>query len=613
MNGKVSWMKRRTKRCIRYHNIKASDSYHEFIFSEMQMYTPFTSEEELCPVNVMRCTKLYCENIEKIAYLKRKVMPHLDHVREGRARAEDFLSNIGDTLDADAEINNESAQCEGHHENDNLHIKDPQGLFFSSCDAQPHVGDKTFRKIDVQDAAQLHSKVRNLDDDQRLAVDLLLNYGHQYQKARIRHNNPWPDPPLLIVQGGAGTGKSHVIDVIAPLLQKRLTTSGDNPDHPYIIKMAFTGNAAAIIKGQTIHSVFNLPFSHNLISLSDKKRDKLRNQLQNLALIILDEMSLIGADMLYQLHFRLAKEIFQNKLPFGGISVVLLGDILQIRPTTGVFPFEEPKNKNFQLLHALDPLWNKFQCIVLKTNHRQGEDKEYADILNKIRLGQLDEHTIDILKSRVFPRNDPRLPTDAVLVSGENIIVNEYNNKKLNELHGDLHKFKATVSTSTNKNLTHVSVSNNGNVKNTPIPANLQLKKKARVMLTHNIDVSDSLTNGALGTVLDFKFNKEGIVHYILVKLDESLSGAKRREKFCLISEYPGLDATTIERIEFEYCIGRSEKGTRASAINFPLRLAWGITAHKIQGHTVKKPGTLILDLNCWLQPGMVYVMLSRV
>ena len=89
-------------------------------------------------------------------------------------------------------------------------------------------------------------------------------------------------PPLLIVQGGAGTGKSTVIDVISQQMEKILRTPGDNPDHPYVIKAAFTGTAAANIKGQTLHSAFSFSFGNNFFSLGDKMRDERINQLENL-------------------------------------------------------------------------------------------------------------------------------------------------------------------------------------------------------------------------------------------------------------------------------------------------------------------------------------------
>ena len=97
-------------------------------------------------------------------------------------------------------------------------------------------------------------------------------------------------PELIAVQGGAGTGKSSVIDVLSQHMKRILRSSGDNPEHPYIIKAAFTGTAAANIKGQTLHSAFSSSFGNEFYSLSDKKREERRNQLENLLVVIIDEL-----------------------------------------------------------------------------------------------------------------------------------------------------------------------------------------------------------------------------------------------------------------------------------------------------------------------------------
>ena len=103
-------------------------------------------------------------------------------------------------------------------------------------------------------------------------------------------------------------------------------------------------------------------------------------------LVILDEMSMVKSDQLYQLHLRLV-EITQNEEPFGGIAVMLCGDLLQLKPI-GNWVFQEPSSLEFRDFHATWSLWDTFEPHELKTNHRQGADKTYADLLNRIRIGQ---------------------------------------------------------------------------------------------------------------------------------------------------------------------------------------------------------------------------------
>ena len=141
----------------------------------------------------------------------------------------------------------------------------------------------------------------------------------------------------------------------------------------------------------------NLGFGNTFRSLNDKTRDLKRNILSKLKILIIDEFSMVKSDMLYQIDLRL-KEIKQEpNLPFGGVSVFLFGDLLQLKPVLGCYPFEAPKNDQFLISHLLDPLWNIFDVIDLKINHRQGNDRIYADLLNRIKIGQQMHDDIELL------------------------------------------------------------------------------------------------------------------------------------------------------------------------------------------------------------------------
>ena len=94
---------------------------------------------------------------------------------------------------------------------------------------------------------------------------------------------------------------------------------------------------------------------------------------------------MMKADMLYQLNLRL-QEIKQNKNDFGGISVLLFGDIMQLRPVKARWIFDEPSNPQFALSYSVRSLWELFQVVELKIDHRQGDDHDYADLLNRVRL-----------------------------------------------------------------------------------------------------------------------------------------------------------------------------------------------------------------------------------
>ena len=135
--------------------------------------------------------------------------------------------------------------------------------------------------------------------------------------------------------------------------------------------------------------------------------------------------------MLYQLDLRLREVKQEPDKLFGGVSVFLFGDILQLRPVKARYIFEEPISEKFQIPFSIRSLWEMFKIIVLKKNHRQGEDKSYADILNRIRRGTFTDEDIDILETRVYPSNDPKIPKDALVITCTNAEVDRINEAKL--------------------------------------------------------------------------------------------------------------------------------------------------------------------------------------
>ena len=226
-------------------------------------------------------------------------------------------------------------------------------------------------------------------------------------------------------------------------------------------------------------------------------------------------------------------------------------------------------------------LWDLFEVIGLKTNHRQGESGTYADLLNRVRTGDQTEEDIALLKTRVFPRDSPLIPEDGLLITGTNKIVNEVNLKKLNELEGELFEIEASVRSKTRGKF-KPAVDKAGQIKNAPLQHTLNLKRKARVMLTSNLDVCDNLSNGQLGEVVDIILNEKKQVDKVLVQFDDEKVGQELRKKYDYSKKYPGRNITVIKKVEFEFRL-REGSASTATATNFPLKLAWGTTMHKIQ------------------------------
>ena len=306
-----------------------------------------------------------------------------------------------------------------------------------------------------------------------------------------------PSPPLIIVHGGAGTGKSRVINSLYTMMSSIFKQPGDDPCCPYVVLSSFTGAASANIGGQTLHSLFGFKFGNSFLSMTEKQRAEKRNLFRNLRCIIVDEISMVSADLFYNLDLRL-REITMVDEIMGGLSVFVFGDLFQLQPPKARYVFEEPKNREHALVYRLRNLWKQFTIIHLEENHRQGEDKQYGDLLNRVRVGLHTEEDIELLRTRVVAQDDPAL-NNAVHIYGTNAKVNSRNDAKLKEIPGELIRVRAQNHSRTVKKF---SRNNAGCIMNTPFQAVLNLKINAEVVLVHNICTLDGLTNGARGVLV---------------------------------------------------------------------------------------------------------------
>ena len=134
------------------------------------------------------------------------------------------------------------------------------------------------------------------------------------------------------------------------------------------------------------------------------------------------------------------------------------------------------------------------------------------------------------------------------------------------------------------------------------------------VMLLHNVATTDGLANGACGKVLGFEKSDDHI-DKVVVQFDNPDTGENYRKKFSYIQiKYSNPLATPISRISVEYSLGKQHKGhaAKAKVIQFPLKLTWAITAHKVQGQTIKSPNPVAMDLQSTFSKAQANVMLGR-
>ena len=444
-------------------------------------------------------------------------------------------------------------------------------------------------------------------------MEIAVNHARSLVKARSG-NCKIRMPPLLMVDGAAGSGKSHVISVVRESVQLILQQPGDDPECPCILVCAPTGSAAVNINGVTLHSAFGFTFGNEHFSLPDKTRDIKRNLYKNLKFLIIDEVSMVKADQLYQLDLRLREITLKSDELFGGISILLFGDVMQLRPVMGRYIWCQPQNEAFLQAYIVKPHWEKFQVVSLTENHRQEEDAIFADILNRVRVGEQTEDDLNILEDTVRPKNHPDLK-GSLMIACKNKDVYKHNHKCLEQINNDLFIIKAVNTHPNIVNFKPKIDKSKHTVGNTPYLESLHVKVGSRVMLTVNLDVKDGLCNGAIGSVGAVEMNENGDVTTLLIRFDDDNTGRNlRNENPALKAKYP--DLTPIIKQIHKYSTSKSLKGEKLNTAivqQFPLILSFALTCHKIQGITIKYPRTVAVDLKTVWGASQAYVMLGRV
>ena len=359
----------------------------------------------------------------------------------------------------------------------------------------------------------------------------------------------------IFVTGGAGSGKSFLI--------RHFLGQKDSREFPIL---ASTGAAAVLVGGRTFHSFFGLGIMEGGIEATIEKASRNRQVIRRLKKIkgfVVDEVSMLSGPTLRAAEI-IARRVRDSEQPWGGLRVVAVGDFAQLPPV-------ERKASATRGWAFLDPVWpwSGFQTFYLQTQTRC-LDEEFMLILAAIREGvvsarvkdYLDRHTKaapdDFDGTRLFPRREE---TD------------RFNLRKLESLNETLHRFE-TIYTGDARALESLK-------KYAPIPESLSLKEGALVMLRQN-DPQQRWVNGSQGHI-------------------------KRVKPNCLTIEL--LNGRWIEIEKASFSMLDAEGEPVASAVNFPVSLAWASTIHKAQGATLER---MSVNLSQLWEPGQAYVALSR-
>lgn len=375
--------------------------------------------------------------------------------------------------------------------------------------------------------------------------------------------------PCVFITGKPGTGKSTLLRYFVQKTSKRVAV------------LAPTGIAAINVGGQTIHSFFRFPprpiNPDDIQTVQNARKRKLYEALDT---IVIDEISMVRADLMDGIDQFMRKNGRNKALPFGGAQLILIGDLFQLPPV--VIDGEEAKmfahrwqSPYFFDAHVFRVI--KMQRVELGKIYRQ-TDQDFIEMLSTLRENKCDEDFI----SRLNRRHKPEFSADQndyfVTLTTTNAVAADINEERLNELPAELKEFKGRVE---------------GNFKTQDMPTDLTLylKENAQVMFVKN-DKDKRWVNGTVGKVV--KITGENI--------EVESAGAYRHR----------VQPVTWEMLKYRYDEKKRKITTEitGSFTQYPLKLAWAITIHKSQGKTLDK---VIINLGGGaFAHGQLYVALSR-
>jgi len=380
----------------------------------------------------------------------------------------------------------------------------------------------------------------------------------------------------LFITGKAGTGKTTFLRKLRE----------QSPKHMAVV--APTGVAAINAGGMTIHSFFQLPVrtliptpeSYRQLFSEQRLTQRKRNMLYHLEMLVIDEISMVRADVLDAIDAVLRRYKYRKDQPFGGVQVVMIGDLFQLSPVITRGDDEEAMKKYYEgpyffqarVMQALQPIYVELDHVF-----RQ-QDEQFVRLLNEVRDNQLTAQGRALLASRYNPHFKNTEDDFHITLTTHNKAADELNERELNRLPGEPFVSHAVVMKDFPENIY-------------PTEEQLTLKIGARVMFVRNDDQKPRrFYNGKIGVITDMDDGK------IYVRCEDGDIEVTRM---------------TWENIRYreDEQTGRIDEEVLGTFTQYPLRLAWAVTIHKSQGLTFDR---VIIDAARAFAAGQVYVALSR-
>lgn len=413
--------------------------------------------------------------------------------------------------------------------------------------------------------------------------------------------------PITLIQGKAGSGKSYLISELV------LRCEGS-------VILVPTNMAKSVYShAQTMHSFFYGEFDDleegyqnpkTYSSARNSYHDYFVNKLRPIQTMIIDEISMVRADTFEMMNV-ICQETLRNHEPFGGIKVILVGDMFQLPPIvedeeTGRYLKDEYGGYYFFNSHVIKNHLNDIRFYELKHSVRQGNDREYERILDNLRRGcpvDIAVPMLDRLNSRVVPMSS--IPPKVISIASSNAEVLRINHQELAKLPGQEYRELAifTIKGKDDNRYTQYTVGQkqpDEKVFNTiEVPSKFEsdflFKVGARVMFTES-KKKLGYVNGDYGTII----RREGSTIYVRIEKTGDIVKINRVDHYRYQMRY---DEAKRDLVKVTPYIQKTNQ--------YPLKLAYAFTIHKSQGQTYEK---VVLDLHSHIfASGQLYVALSRV
>ncbi len=376
-------------------------------------------------------------------------------------------------------------------------------------------------------------------------------------------------PLNCFITGRAGTGKSTLLQLFRQTTRKKIAV------------LAPTGIAALNVQGQTIHSFFRFP--PRPLTGRDIRKRRGRKLYQNLDAIVIDEISMVRADLLDGIDqfLRLNRN---QETPFGGVQMLFFGDLFQLPPVverkTEALLFEQHYESPYFFSAKVFKQRYQLETIELRKVYRQ-ENRHFLRLLEAIRLNQVDYDDLEELNARHLPRFEAE--DGHITLTATNAKADRINRKALEEIEAPVRRYTATTT---------------GDFKPTlfPTDAMLELKVGAQVMFIKN-DPDRAFVNGTIGRITQLEEER-------ITVLTKKPDGTEEE-----VTTGP-MTWEILRYLPSKEKEGEIETETIGTFHQLPLRLAWAVTIHKSQGKTFDK---VIIDLGRGaFEHGQTYVALSR-